>query len=188
MLEEIKKEESNPQLQRKILKFSPQAEEMWLTISDEIEIEKRPGGRFEKATDHASKLPVNIARVAALLHFFEGFDGDISVETLYVAIEICRDCSNDFMKLFVKPPEEFSDAQILLERFDVYRERGCRYIEKNFARRRCPNLLRTNGRFYVALDRLYFDGYVAARFDLKDVEFIDLYPGQKDLPGFYFVN
>ncbi|MCC1497941.1 YfjI family protein [Alcanivorax sp. 1008] len=188
LLEEMKVAASDPNFKKRILKFSPQAQEQWLEISDQIEMQKGPGGYFERATDHAAKLPEIIARLAALIHYFEGFQGEISTDTLYVAVEICKECSDDFMQLFVKPPEEFADAELLEKRFEEYRERGWRYVERTFARRRCPNPLRQGGRFFIALDRLYLDGFARPRYTDKGVEVIDLCPGQPDLSGFFFVN
>lgn len=68
--------------------FSNDAKNVWLDIANDIEIKMGPGGMYECAKDHASKVPENIARVAALIHCFE-HPGDfvISVESLWLAVE-----------------------------------------------------------------------------------------------------
>lgn len=100
---------------RQVLRFAPAARQRWLSAFNEVEAGISPGGKYEEAGDHASKLAENYARLAACLHVFEGKHGDISEETLGVAIEICNNCSNDFMRLFLKPPMEICDANVLEE-------------------------------------------------------------------------
>lgn len=73
-----------------------------------------PGGMYECAKDHASKVPENIARVAALTHCFEHPDDfEISVESLWLAVELLSYFSRDFLRVFCPPPKYVLDAQEL---------------------------------------------------------------------------
>lgn len=160
-----------------VLEFSPEAAAHWFYLHNWYEEQIRPGGRYEGASDHASKLSDNIARVAAVLHYFEGFDGPISVETLNIAQVLCDDASMDYLRVFVPPPREFQDAQELNEWFNRYRKQGAISLPKNFARKHCPNALRSEGRFYIALEVLKQHGVVAEYLDAKLTAHINLNVG-----------
>lgn len=160
-----------------ILKFSPDAQAKFLDIHNEIEAQSRPGGKYEGAGDHAARLSSNMARLAASLHFFEGFEGDISSETLRAAQIICEDASADYLKYFVPPPREIRDAIALNGWFDDFRKRSCPTVAKNFARKHCPNALRSEGRFYLALGVLKEKGVVREYVDGNGVTYLNIDPG-----------
>ena len=149
----------DPGREKGVIHFSPEASEQWLSIFNAIEVEIRPNGRFAGAGDHASKLADNIARVAALFHCFEGFEGDISLSTVNAAISLCFYYSDEFMKLFMPPPQEEVDANELyswLQRAMT----GRINIPKNHVRQSGPNKLRSNGRLDRALEVLRQQGRI----------------------------
>lgn len=150
-----------PGFKRKVLEFTPEAADLWVKTADEIEAQLAPGGAYEQVQDHGSKLAEIIARLAALLHLFEGFEGNISVGTLEVAMEVCRECSHDYVRTFSKPPQEELDAYTLNQFFDKYRSMNQWYLPKNTARQICPNSLRKDRRFYIALEKLRLDGQLS---------------------------
>ena len=163
-------------VEREEIRFSEEAAAAWYKLADRIEEAILPGGQFEHASDHASKLGENIARVAALLHYFEE-DGDaISVETLNVAADICAECSDDFLKLFVPPPEEIRDAIELNKLINRIRDDGWRFIRKTYLHKRCPNAQRTGGRFFRALDVLLNEGVISEYVDGHNAQCLDLCP------------
>ena len=149
----------DPGREKGVINFSPEASERWLSIFNAIEVEIRPNGRFAGAGDHASKLADNIARVAALFHCFEGFEGDISLSTVNAAISLCFYYSDEFMKLFMPPPQEEVDANELYSW--LQREMTGRInIPKNHVRQSGPNKLRRNGRLDRALEVLRQQGRI----------------------------
>lgn len=164
-------------VEREVIELSEEASETWCALSDEFEGHMADGQMYERAKDHASKLTENITRLAALLHVFEGFEGPISRETLEVAIDIAEVCSNDFMEVFVPPPQEQQDA-ILLDDFlsDRFRSKGTRYVRKLMLRQRSPNRLRKDGRCNAALEVLAESGSIALYCDEKNAECVDLLP------------
>ncbi|MDD0973202.1 MULTISPECIES: YfjI family protein [Pseudomonas] len=151
----------SPNQKRKIISFAPAACERWLQVFNDIESEIREGGRFYAAGDHASKLADNIARVAALLHVFEGFDSDISIETLNFAIDFCLWCSDEFYRLFVPPREIDLDVYELRAWFDKYREDGFENVRKNSILQYGPRRLRSKIRLDAALDELISLGEIS---------------------------
>lgn len=149
-----------PAFKKDVVAFTFEASDRWLQLADAIEIDSRPGKRFESARDHASKLADNIARVAALLHHFENLEGDISLSTLNAAISYCEGCSHDFLKLFMPPAQRVMDADELDQWLSRFREDNNRLVRKNYIRQYCPNKLREKGRLDRALEVLQNAGRV----------------------------
>jgi len=162
--------------EREEIRFSEEAAAEWYKLADNIEEGILSGGRFENASDHASKLGENIARVSALLHYFETGRGEISRETLKVAESICMECSDDFLELFVPPPEEIIDALELNKLIERIQDDGLRFIRKTYLNKRCPNAQRTGGRFFRALDVLLREGVISDYVDGNNAQCLDLCP------------
>jgi len=151
----------SPHEVRNVIKFSPDAHRRWLEVFNEIELNIKPGGRFCEAGDHASKLMDNISRVAAVLHVFEGFDGDISLGVLNFSIDFCLWCSDEFCRLFVPPKEADIDIHALRVWFDRFYSDGYRDVKKNHILQCGPRRLRNKKRLDAALDELYSLGEIS---------------------------
>lgn len=96
-----------------------------------------------------------MARVAAVLHYFEGFKGDISTETLDIAIGFCEESSRDYLEIFESESQDEVNADILIDW--LYSDRGFRKygdIKKNHIRQYGPNLLRSKEALDSALSIL----------------------------------
>ncbi|MDY7566651.1 YfjI family protein [Pseudomonas sp. RTC3] len=145
---------------RKIISFSPEAGEMWLDVYNAIESNIKVEGRFHQMGDHASKLADNIARVAALLHCFEGFGGSVSCDTLKFAVDFCLWCSDEFYYLFLPKTEEELDAMALEEWLLLDRERSDCRLSRNRILQYGPNKLRGKKRLDKALERLHMQNRV----------------------------
>lgn len=91
--------------QRRILRFSPTAKIRWEEIHQSIEQYMAEHGKYYHARDHASKLIDNITRVAAILHTFEGYEGDISSEVLEYAHKLCNCYSDHYLEYLAGEPE-----------------------------------------------------------------------------------
>lgn len=166
----------DPNFKRQVIRFSPEAESAWLQFYNVVESHIQPNGFYAKAGDHASKLAENVARVAAVLHFFEGFEGDISLDTLNAAILIVRTSSSDFADIFITPPE-FHEATILDDWLtQKYRNFRQRYVSKSVVRKYCPNSLRNTALLDHILGMLVQSGKVAFVRNNKTL-FLDLFPG-----------
>jgi hypothetical protein len=139
---------------RNVVVLNKEADFLWQALANAIEAESRIGGRYEFAQDHASKLAENILRVAALLHVFEGFEGGISRETLYVAIGICFYSSSEFLRLFAAPPQSERDIMQMRNWLHWKKSTGVRYLLWRYVRNSGPNGLRENGRMFRALESL----------------------------------
>ncbi|MFC5698375.1 YfjI family protein [Pseudomonas sp. GCM10022186] len=146
--------------ERSVIRFSPEACERWLRVFNTIEEEISEGGRFCEMRDYASKLAENIARVAALIHVFEGEGEYVSLKVLDFAIDLCHWCSDEFYLIFVPPkplPEEVQDAIELDKWLHRFRHKRIDWIPKNYIRKFGPNKLRQKARLDRALEELFLD-------------------------------
>jgi|JTFN01.1.fsa_nt_gb hypothetical protein len=117
-----------------VVEFSDEAKDVWIKYSIDVERAMLPGGYYADFTDHASKLADNVTRVAGVLHGMNfGLEGEISLETLRQAINICAFYSRKFVETFSEPPQEEIDASKLSGWFQKKRMSNYRYIRKSFA-------------------------------------------------------
>ncbi|MCM1999624.1 YfjI family protein [Pseudomonas aeruginosa] len=140
--------------ERKVLNLSREATDEWVKFANFVEGQIRPGGYFERATDHASKLAENVARVAAVVSYFEYGDVTVSRDCLLDAIDFCMRCSIDFKELFVSSTREEREAETLWlwlnEKFDD----GVTKIRISELMSSGPNATRKKARLELALDFL----------------------------------
>lgn len=104
---------------RETLKFTPEAQSEWFTIFNGIETQMSILGALHAVKDYAAKYADNLARVAAIFHYFQGKTGAIDLNTLYQANAICQWYLEEFRKIFTPspmlyiPPQDATDAQAL---------------------------------------------------------------------------
>ena len=168
--------------ERQVIQFSPEAAAAWGDYFNNVESSMNPMGIYHQAKDHASKLAENVGRVAALLHFFEGYDGDISLSTFNAAQRICDNCSQCFVQTFNAPLQEEEDANKLISRLDNINEPVFfygRYIAKNFVRQR---VLRNTERLNKAINILVKRGTIVIVSDGK-TKYIDVKPDLRQIDG-----
>ncbi|MDN3700119.1 YfjI family protein [Vibrio artabrorum] len=175
---------------RRVVKFCYDAKKVLTEISNEIETSMKPGGRFEFAKDHASKLVENTVRVAAILHCFEVYSEDetlseIPLSTLWDAINIVAYYSSEFMGLFCSPPsppQYVLDAEVLANWLAQRANAGTRYIKNNYILQYGPNCLRKSKALKAALDYLGPDPRFSQLL-VGQTKVIDLFPAHpQDLP------
>ena len=149
ILNSTKLEASQSPPDRTMLKFLPEAQLRWMNFYNRVEADLITGGYLEDVKDGASKIGDNLARIAALLHYFEGNEGDISLATMNRAVAICEWYLHEFKRLFASAPEvpiEILDAETLetwLVNF-IRRYPWGGEIRKNVIAQLGPNQLRAN--------------------------------------------
>jgi hypothetical protein len=162
---------------KQLLRFDKPAKELYIGVANEIEENMRPGGLYDNATDHASKLMENIARVAGILHVINKNSGDITYETLDTAIHTCIFYSKEYMRVFDSTPQHVIDAMILNDWLTAnVRSQNIRYISKRYTRQYAPSSIRKPGRFKDALEHLECNGSIKLLVDEKRTCFIDTMP------------
>lgn len=145
---------------RTVISFSNEAAERWIEFTNKVESMIGAHGLFEGAGDHASKLADNVARLAALIHCFEGFEGDISVDVVSLSIDVCSWYSRHFIKLFNSRPQVEVDADELVEWLKKYEIKHGRFVTKNHVRQFGPNCIRNKTRLDSALELIHSRGVI----------------------------
>ena len=102
-----------PGQERKVLNLSREATDEWVKFANFVEGQIRPGGYFERATDHASKLAENVARVAAVVSYFEY--GDVTVLVTACSMQLTFACAAQLIlrSFFVSSTREEREAETL---------------------------------------------------------------------------
>ncbi|MEL4255845.1 YfjI family protein [Shewanella xiamenensis] len=161
---------------RHLVEFSDEAKDIWLKIYNDIESKMSPGGVYDNAKDHASKLAENIARVAALIHYFEhAFDSKISVDALNLAVNLVSYYSLHFMNCFCPPPKEVVLGNYLLFFLNTLNKKGTRYVRKNYVLQFGPVSLRKRDSLNMAIGNLMSKGVISV-YEYKKTNIIDLLP------------
>lgn len=158
----------------------PYASELCLRIESEL----KPGGKYEHASEHASKLFENITRTAGNITYFEkGRGAKISRSILNDAAKICFNFSDHYLKYFQVQPEYIQDAAVLYEHLLAQQEYGERYVAKTLIRKSGPYRLRNMVRLNRALEQLANEGNIAVwRIVRTGFTYIDLNPDMPDDP------
>ncbi|WP_375748159.1 YfjI family protein [Vibrio sp. HN007] len=158
--------------------LSDEAKKYWYAIANDIEDKMKPGGIYEYARDHASKLGENIVRLAALIHYFdESSQEKISLDTLVEATELVAYFSDEFMKVFACPPKYKTDAENLFRWFATYADSGVRYIKRNNILQFGPSGTRKKADLDLAFEYLK-TGVNVKEIVINRTRIIDLYPDQ----------
>ena len=160
---------------RKLIGFDDAAKELFNAFSFEVELNMQPGGLYENAKDHASKLMENISRIAANLHIINKCDGDISWKTLNTAIHICVFFSKEYLNIFDSRPQHIIDAELLytwiMEQAQHF---NSNVLPKRWVMQYCPSKVRKSKRFWSALEHLEITQSVRVFIDAKKTHYIEV--------------
>ncbi|MCQ4235276.1 YfjI family protein [Pseudomonas stutzeri] len=162
LLEKCMNRLRNTSTEKQIISLSTSATAHWDETYNKIESELNEGGMYERSKDHASKLSENIARVAALLHYFEFGNETISLESLKSAEIIVLECSRTFRKEFTFMPSIISDAEVLY----TWIQSNCKnshlfnWVDKNEILRKGPTKFRVTSKLNPILDCLVASGKI----------------------------
>ncbi|WP_407244796.1 YfjI family protein [Klebsiella michiganensis] len=150
--------------ERICLHFSAEAELAWIDFYNRIESEMGFIGNLSDFKDYASKVAENMARIAALLHYFNEDKGDISLFAVEAAIAISLWYANEHVNLFSKPKESMminTDADELYWWVKNYCSQNLLpYIRKNTIQQYGPNRFRDNKKTTELLGMLYSQGKI----------------------------
>ena len=144
-----------------LLKMSREAGDEWIKFANYIEGEQQAGGRFEMIKDAASKAAENAARLAALIHLFEGHEGEITESSMISGALISQWYLEQFVDIFatMEIPEQLLNAEkvdhYLGRRFNETRNS---WMKKNELLKNGPR--RNRKELNEALDVLVEDGQI----------------------------
>ncbi|MBW5813342.1 YfjI family protein [Yersinia kristensenii] len=154
--------------EKKCLRFTNDAEKLWIKFHNDTEVETRDTGLLADFKDYASKMADNMARIAALLHYFWGYPGDISLDAVISARAICLWFGDEHIRLFSKSGEQkliMNDENELWEWINNYCNQnlvktGKPYMKKNTILQLGPNRFRDKTTLDNTLTALLLNGRV----------------------------
>lgn len=141
LLEETKKTHQGTVETLPEVEFSSEAAHAWVRYFNHVEINQQPNGCYSGIRDAASKIAENVARLAGVIHKFEGHQGQISLDTIERSIAIGDWYLQSFRMIFDPPavPQVALDAQSLEAwLWKHYRQTGEWVFKKNFVRQHGP--------------------------------------------------
>lgn len=155
LLEEHDEVRGSGRPSRPPLEFDEHAIALWRKAANDVESELGPGGACAEIGDVASKLMETASRIAAVMHYFEGYEGKITEETLQRGIDIAKWHLWEFYRLFVESdiPSEEVDADSLLRYLHKrYWRFGVNEVDSRAVSHNCS--LRPKARLDAAVDVL----------------------------------
>lgn len=144
---------------RERLIFCPEAEQRMIEFYNKVESEMGMLGFLSDFKDYASKVAENMARMAALLHYFEGGGGDISLIAVEAAIQIISWYVDEYVRLFSQHEEltlvgsEANELYYWIKEYCV--QNMIPYLRKNTILQYGPNRFRNRARVNELLSTLY---------------------------------
>lgn len=89
------------ELQPKELRLSTEARTMFIAFHDSVEVDLKKGGRFEKISGFAAKLPEHSVRLAGVMAYFENREvQEISDRALAAGIKLAQFYAAEALRLF----------------------------------------------------------------------------------------
>lgn len=154
----------NNENERQCLHLSHEAKSRWIDFYNKVESEMGLLGHLSDFKDYASKIAENMARIAALLHHFNGAEGDISLDILEAAIEISAWYVDEYVRIFSKPEALLLVSSEADELYSWIKEYCCRclipYLRKNTILQYGPNKFRSRDKVNELLSTLFPQGKI----------------------------
>lgn len=160
-------EENGKPVNQMALKFDAQAEELWIQERQRVNQMKAPHGPLSDYPELCAKAADNIARIAAIIHVFGKYQGNISAQTLTKAIDTFAWFANEQIRVLTpapQPPQELRDAHLLLQWLANYvRTRNLLCVQKTPLLKVGPRATRSSPRLNAALIVLWQQGVLEER-------------------------
>ncbi|WP_392560233.1 DUF3987 domain-containing protein [Orbus mooreae] len=143
------------------LVLSPEAKEEWIHFYNNIESCLGNGG-LSDISDYAAKIANNVARIAALLHYYL-YDNTVICKTcMNDAIEFGYNCIDSFKSVFGEKTIDEKAKELADILFDWLNKNSKNGFKREFLKSHIythgPNQLRNKGNLEMALWRLHNDG------------------------------
>ena len=162
--------DENGSLTPLMLTLTPEAKVAWIEYHDAIESELASGGELFDVRDVASKSADNSARLAALLHVFEGGLGAIGAEAFEGASRIAAWHLNESRRFFGElalPPEMADAARLDRWLLEHCRREHTHCIGKRYTRQH--GTIRDGARLDAAINELASLDRIQVRKDKKQI-------------------
>lgn len=165
-------------LERTVIELSDDAKVRWVDMLNTTETMVQPWGELRDIRDFAAKAMEQVARVAALFHWFSEQAGTLSVDTLERSLRIVKWHLYEFKRIF-SPQCIVPKAQLDAETLERYLHahywcRGFTVAPKNSVLHDGP--LRPVQRLDAALDHLCASNRTRIEADAKRKRYVQLNP------------
>lgn len=166
--------DNKPDYEAETLVLDHESKHYYLAICNAINFEKH--FRFNGADDLRARLPEQILKIAALYHLTEGL-GNKPISPMFIeqALYLCFWYADQFMKIFVPPPQEYIDAQLLRDWFNKKLQQNKPIIKRSEIRRSGPNAIRNTERIDRALELMEMQLEIIS-YEINNKMFINLAP------------
>lgn len=157
---------------REVVEFSDDAKARWFELAIQTEQMLRQGEYLSDINDFAAKVTQIMARLAAVMHYFSGDGGKITLDTLERAFAIIRWHVDETKRLFSPQftmPQDQVDAQAVMMYLRTHTWLGPNsdtFIPKNKLLRNGP--VRDRARLNAALELMVMWGAVCVGVSPKD--------------------
>lgn len=156
---------SQVNLSRQVMTLDQAASSAWAGFFNEVEALLVQGGAYSDIRDSASKIAENVARLAAVIHFWGGDVGPINQISMFAATTLGRYYLQQFQMLFGRYGYFSSayQATAAMEQFLVQyfqRNPGCQMVTRHHLARNAPSHCRSGESIDGALELLRLQGKV----------------------------
>lgn len=159
--------------QRDALEFTPEAESYWINYYNETEMETGPNGDLRMHREFASKLSDQLARIAAVLHFFNNDPGGISLHATQAASLIINWYMVEHERIFSKVSTSVqiqNDASELFNWICSYcSQHSISMVRKNIILQYGPNKTRNKEKLNELLHLLAQQRKISIQQNLKTI-------------------
>lgn len=168
-------------VERRLVGLSEKAQQRWDAYREWVHAQTGKLGLYEHAKDYAAKHPETVMRIAVIIHVVEGFEGDISEDTIGLALDIGKALSGEFLAIFrcIDGIDTVGDdlyRYLKAKAADTKFSSPKRFISISAIANKVPNHIR-NGLLKPAIENLVQRGLIG-KVIYKRALFIDLEPGE----------
>ncbi|WP_158695502.1 DUF3987 domain-containing protein, partial [Cronobacter malonaticus] len=141
---------------RVLLQFSPAAASAWIDWYNFIETQMASTGELFNIRDCASKIAENTARIAALMHFFRGDEGDITLIAMDAAEKISTWYLEEYQHFFSSSNNSNDENELFDWIIHYCRYHGLARLKKNIILQYGPVRLRSKKTIEPLLNNLAY--------------------------------
>ncbi len=155
---------------RVTLEFLPEAKQIWIQFYNHIESQLSWQGGLSDIRDAASKMANNVARIAALLHYYTYGTKQISLECTQAAIDLGYYYLEQFKHLFGEKTlqeQAFNNGSLLSQWLVKNHKYGTYVIPKKVLYSYGPNSLRNKDKLEMAVWYLHNTGKLVYYYNSK---------------------
>lgn len=171
---------------RRLVCLSPEARNLLIDVEGFLREKVNAGGRYSEAVGYVSKFNRNAVRLAAIIHTFMEFEGDISYDTLALTCIIMKSSLEEYLDIFSGHAGATFLAESLDRNLQYFRNAGMRMVSKSYFEKYGVVYIRDAESLDVAASNLKRSGKLGEVIRGKSKRYYDLFPGSPIQPGLIY--